>query len=361
MMLADGCEVRLGRNLAIFKGENMGANTPRISGFVITYNSGEILKTCLRSLRFVDELIVVDKSSTDKTPSVAAAYADKVISVPWSPLPTETRFVAYEACSHDFILYLDHDECLSVEGIHWVRENAGSHPAGVFRFPKREYILGRHDEDAYYWPSYNIRAFRRGSAEFVSTLHEEVGRIKGDVHDVPHDRGVCIHNLSHRDTHQWIEKTNRYTNVRDRVSFFDAATPLETFAQERIAFWLAQSKSRSDYVVSAALLRAVYDIVDRVKLWEAQDGLDGDRAFAAVCAELEATYDIADRAKLWEAQGGPDGKAVFAAVRAELEARNDAFRPRHRRANAKIPRHGQKPSLKAAMKKIGSRLMGKKR
>lgn len=336
----------------------MGVNNPRISGFVITYNSGDILRTCLRSLRFVDELIVVDKSSTDNTPSVAAAYADKVISVPWSPLPTETRFVAYDACSHDFILYLDHDECLSVEGIHWVRENAGSHPAGVFRFPKREYILGRHDEDAYYWPSYNIRAFRRGSAEFVSTLHEEVGRIKGDVYDVPHDAGVCIHNLSHRDTYQWIEKTNRYTDVQDRVSFFDTSTPLEAFARERIEFWLAQSRSRSDYVVSAALLRAVYDIVDRVKLWEAQDGLDGTRAFAAVCAELEASYDIADRANLWEAQGGPDGEAVFAAVRAELAARDNAFRPGRRRIDT--PPRGQKSSLKAAMKKISSRLRGKR-
>ncbi|MDX8456105.1 glycosyltransferase [Mesorhizobium sp. VK9D] len=348
-------------DLGDFKGENMGANNPRISGFVITYNSGEILRTCLRSLRFVDELIVIDKSSTDKTPSVAAAYADKVISVPWSPLPTETRFVAYDACSHDFILYLDHDECLSVEGIHWVRENAGSHPAGVFRFPKREYILGRHDEDAYYWPSYNIRAFRRGSAEFVSTLHEEVGRIKGDVHDVPYDGGACIHNLSHRDTYQWIEKTNRYTNVQDRVSFFDTSKPLEIFAQERIEFWLAQSRSRSDYVVSAALLRAVYDIVDRVKLWEAQDGLDGNRAFAAVCAELEATYDIADRAKLWEAQGGPDGKAVFAAVRAELKASDDALRPGRRRVDMEISPRGQRSSLKAAMKRISLRIRGKKR
>jgi glycosyltransferase involved in cell wall biosynthesis len=105
-------------DLGDFKGGNMGANTPRISGFAITYNSGEILKTCLRSRRFVDELIVVDKSLTDSTPSVAEAYADKVISVPWSPLPTETRSTADEACSHDFILYLDHDECLSVEGIH---------------------------------------------------------------------------------------------------------------------------------------------------------------------------------------------------------------------------------------------------
>jgi glycosyltransferase involved in cell wall biosynthesis len=73
----------------------------KISGFVITYNSGPILQTCLKSLRFVDELIVVDKSSTDTTLAIAEQYADKVISVPWSPVPTETRFVAYDACSHD--------------------------------------------------------------------------------------------------------------------------------------------------------------------------------------------------------------------------------------------------------------------
>jgi len=267
----------------------------KVSGFVITYNSGPILETCLRSLRFVDELIVVDKSSTDATPSVAERYADKVISVPWSPVPTEDRFIAYDACSHDFILYLDHDECINVEGIRWVKKNAGSHPAGVFRFPKREYIIGLHDEDAYYWPSYNIRAFRRGAAQFVRTLHKEVEPLgAAKTYDIPPRSGVCIHNFSHRDTHQWIEKTNRYTDERDRVSFFETDASLEQFAHERIDFWLAQSKTRSDYVVSAALLRAVYDIIDRIKLWEASQGIDGNAEFAAVCAKLEAEYDAYD-------------------------------------------------------------------
>ena len=36
-----------------------------ISGFVVTYNRAALLGTCLRSMRFVDELIVIDKSSTD--------------------------------------------------------------------------------------------------------------------------------------------------------------------------------------------------------------------------------------------------------------------------------------------------------
>lgn len=268
----------------------------KISGFVITYNSGPILGTCLRSLRFVDELIVVDKSSTDGTPALAARFADRVITVPFSPLPTETRLEALAACSHDFILYLDHDECLNVEGIEWVKRHAATHPADIFRFPKCEYVMGIHDPDAYYWPMLNVRAFRRGSAGFVRTLHEEVRALKPDAvqYDIPVETGTRIHNLSHRSVQQWIEKTNRYTDEPDRVSWLDTSMPLDRFAQDRVAHWLAQSRSRSDTVVAAALLRAVYDIVDRLKLLEAGMGLDGDQRFAAVCAALEATYDAYD-------------------------------------------------------------------
>ena len=268
----------------------------KISGFVITYNSGPILRTCLRSLRFVDQLIVVDKSSTDGTRALAAEWADMVIDVPWSPLPTETRVVAMNACEHDFIIYLDHDECLNVDGIRWVKEHAATHPGQVFRFPKCEYVMGVHDPDAYYWPMLNVRAFRRGAAEFVHTLHQEVGLLTdaSNQFDIPYDTGVRIHNLSHKSAHQWIEKTNRYTDEPDRVSWFDTTIPLEQFAHERVDFWLSQSRSRSDYVVSAALLRAVYDIVDRVKLFEATMGIDGDEAFLAVCSELDLTYDHYD-------------------------------------------------------------------
>src|ERR1700693_5162036 len=42
-----------------------GAVVTAISGFVVAYNRAALLRTCLRSLRFVDEFIVIDKSSTD--------------------------------------------------------------------------------------------------------------------------------------------------------------------------------------------------------------------------------------------------------------------------------------------------------
>jgi hypothetical protein len=64
-------------------------------------------------------------------------------------------------------------------------------------------------------------------------------------------------------------------------------------AHRRIEHWLAQSRhsDRNDHVATVALLRAIYDMVDRVKTWEAERGVDGAHAFATRCAELGRAYD----------------------------------------------------------------------
>src|SRR6201995_2283363 len=103
-----------------------------VSGFVIAYNRASLLSTCLRSLRFVDELIVVDKSSTDETPAIAKRFADKVITVPWSPTVEETRAFALDQCSHDWVAFLDDDEMLSPDAIPWLH---AERPADVVALP----------------------------------------------------------------------------------------------------------------------------------------------------------------------------------------------------------------------------------
>src|SRR6185312_358170 len=87
----------------------------KLSAFVITHNRMSLLETCLRAVSFADELVVVDKSSTDDSASVAARYADRVEIVPWSPTVESTRAFALSLCRHDRILFLDDDEILSPE------------------------------------------------------------------------------------------------------------------------------------------------------------------------------------------------------------------------------------------------------
>jgi glycosyltransferase involved in cell wall biosynthesis len=264
-----------------------------ISGFVVTYNRAPLLGTCLRSMRFADELIVIDKSSTDASTRIARRYADRVISVPWSPTVEETRSFALDQCRHDWIAFLDDDEMLSPAAIAFLDTPRDADAPDAVALPRRHWILGTFDAGAYYWPEHQVRFFRRGTVAFVPVVHGGIDLRTDRVDQIPPASPIHIEHLSHVDAEQWIERTNRYTSRPQRVRTESEGADLIGFAHRRIDYWLAQSRrsDRGDYAAAVALLRAIYDMVDRVKEWEVERGLDGAAAFHARCVELEHAYD----------------------------------------------------------------------
>ena len=273
------------------------SGSDRISGFVIAYNRAQLLATCLRSLRFVDELVVIDKSSTDDSPHIARRYADRVIKVPWTPTVEETRSLALRECRHDWIAFLDDDEMLSPAAIEYLRAPRAADAPQVIALPRRHYILGQFDEAAYYWPEHQVRFFRRGAVTFGPVVHGGITVHGERVERLPVTSPSRIEHLSHVDVAQWIERTNRYTSQPERVHAEADDEALIDFAHRSIDHWLARSHQtdRNDYPAAVALLRAIYDMVDRVKVWEAKQGIDGAALFQARCDELNLAYDDLQR------------------------------------------------------------------
>jgi glycosyltransferase involved in cell wall biosynthesis len=270
----------------------MEASRTRISAFVVSYNRAGLVGACLRGLSFADELIVVDKSSSDTTRLVAARYADRVITVPWSPTVEETRDFALSQCRHDWIVFLDDDECLSPEAAGFLQTELETPRAQIYALPLRHYILGVHDERAYYWPEYHVRCFHRGAVAFSATVHAGIELLSDRVMRVDPADGACIHHLSHPDVAGWIERTNRYTSRPDRARVADPAADLAAFAHARIDHWLARTQGGEPdgYPAAVALLRAIYDMVDQLKGWEEARGLDGAERFRLLSAELNAAH-----------------------------------------------------------------------
>jgi glycosyltransferase involved in cell wall biosynthesis len=262
----------------------------RISAFVVAYNRSGLIACCLRSLSFADEVIVVDKSSTDATALIAARHADRVVTVPWSPTVEETREFALTLCRHEWIVFLDDDECLSAEAGAFLRAELVAPRADIYALPLRHYILGVHDERAYYWPEYHTRCFRRGSVSFGTTVHAGTILQSDRIHRVKLEGGACIHHLSHPDVSSWIERTNRYTSRPDRARAPYVTDDLAAFAHARIDHWLSRTRypDMGGYPAAVALLRAIYDIVDRLKDWEHARGLDGTQALRQQAATLSA-------------------------------------------------------------------------
>ena len=174
-----------------------GVGSGKISALVISYNRASLIETCLRALSFADELLVVDKSSNDGTAEIARSIAHRVISVPWSPVVEDTRQFAISQCAHEWILCLDDDECLSVEAARFLRDEVENPRADAYLLPQRHYILGIHDERAYYWPEYQLRFFRKNSVEVLSTVHGGIKPKTNRVYTIPPEIGACMHHLSH--------------------------------------------------------------------------------------------------------------------------------------------------------------------
>jgi hypothetical protein len=269
---------------------------PALSAFVVCYNRADTIGTCLRGLSFADELIVVDKSSTDDSRRIALQYTDRVITLPWSPTVEATRTFGLSLCRYDWILFMDDDECLAAGAAARIRAELATPRADIYEFALRHYILGRHDERAYYWPEHHVRLFRRGAVTFTDTVHAGIKRQSDRVARLPADPEVSIHHLSNADVAGWIEKTNRYTANRDRAGIKAGSEGLAAFAQQRIEHWFARTRddAPAGYPAAVALLRAVYDMVDALKAWEEQSGSNGADLLRKTCERLDAEHARAE-------------------------------------------------------------------
>ncbi|WP_337842713.1 glycosyltransferase family 2 protein [Rheinheimera sp.] len=85
----------------------------KISCFVICCNEEDRIEACLKPLKgWVDQLIVLDSGSKDRTVEIARQYADTVYQTDWPGFgPQRNRALAY--CEHDWVLSIDADEIIT--------------------------------------------------------------------------------------------------------------------------------------------------------------------------------------------------------------------------------------------------------
>jgi GT2 family glycosyltransferase len=245
----------------------------KISAYVVSYNREDTIEACIKSLTFADEIILIDKSSNDSTLEIAKQYADKIYVLPWTPTVEGTRAYAESVCSHDWIVFLDDDEVLNNAGAKYIFEELSNPKSYIYRFPRNEYILGRHSKSAYYYPNTQIRMYKKGSIEFGESVHNGFRILIDSVFDIPLSTGVSIDHFSHKSVHDWIEKANRYTSASDRLRFYDpgVSKTYQDTIHSILSKWFKKNDNTASYENIVGTLRAVYDIIDFCKDWESKN------------------------------------------------------------------------------------------
>lgn len=135
-----------------------------VAACLIVLNERERIAAALSSVRFCDEIVVVDGGSTDGTPEIAESLGAKVVRNPW-PGYARQRNVAIDAADSDWILEVDADERVSPELRRSIDAFLRDAPPSVDMavLPLREVFLGKPLGPAAKYPLYRARLFRRGA------------------------------------------------------------------------------------------------------------------------------------------------------------------------------------------------------
>ncbi len=137
----------------------------RISAVIVTFNEEKNIRECLESIKWVDEIIVVDSFSRDRTAEICRQYTEKVIQKKWPGHVKQKQF-ALELARGDWILSLDADERLSKEAAKEIKTRVlnGSPSCDGFIFPRQSHYLGRWISHGGWYPDSKLRLVRRGKA-----------------------------------------------------------------------------------------------------------------------------------------------------------------------------------------------------
>ena len=139
---------------------------PKISACIISYNEENKIEDCLKSLDgVVDEIIVVDSLSTDKTKEIAGKYTDKIYDQKFLG-HVEQKNLAVQKANYDWVLSLDCDERLTDElknSILKVKDNLEN--ADAYRVARRTFYVYRWLNHCWY-PDFKTRLFNKNTARW---------------------------------------------------------------------------------------------------------------------------------------------------------------------------------------------------
>jgi glycosyltransferase involved in cell wall biosynthesis len=137
----------------------------RCSVTIITLNEEKNLRDCLQSVRWADEVVIVDSGSTDGTLRIAEEFGCKVIHNPW-PGMREQKNIATAAAAGPWILNLDADERLSEELQAEVQSHLADPKFDGYSVPRKNIFLGKWMRHGGWYPDETLRLFRKGQGNF---------------------------------------------------------------------------------------------------------------------------------------------------------------------------------------------------
>jgi glycosyltransferase involved in cell wall biosynthesis len=180
-----------------------------LSVAMIAMNEEANLPRTLESVRWADEIVIVDSGSKDRTLEIAQSFGAKTSHHAFGG-HGEQKNVALDLCTSDWILLLDADEVLTPELQVEIRQLLASEPEyDAYWIPRLNLIFGRWMRHGGFYPDRKLRLFKRRTAR----LSEGVGPHSTPQFSGPKGKlkGDMLH-YAYPDMNIYLEHMNRYSS-----------------------------------------------------------------------------------------------------------------------------------------------------
>lgn len=183
-----------------------------LSVVLATYNEEKNIRECLKSVKnFVDEIIVVDGGSKDKTVEISRKLGAKVKITNNPPIFHINKQKAINVATKDWILQLDADERVSSsleEEIKGILKKQKTSINGYW-LPRKNWFLGRFLKKGGQYPDYTLRLYKRGKGWLPQKSVHEQAKVTGKVGYL---KNPLIH-IADPEFSRYLKRFDRYTDL----------------------------------------------------------------------------------------------------------------------------------------------------
>jgi len=256
-------------------------------------NEAANLPRCLASVRWADEIWVVDSRSVDGSVAIAEAAGAKVVQFEFNGTWPKKKNWSLENLPfrHEWIFILDADEVLPAAAEAEIRAIVADaqHPTDGYWINRRFMFMGKWLRHAYY-PNWNLRLFRHRLGRYEKITAADTASGDNEVHEHVIVQGRTARLACEMDHYAFpsvdvfVEKHNRYSNWEARVTLEKSLGRTAGGLQAAGVGWRRRLKTWSQRLPFRPLLRFLY-----VYVWQ-RGFLDGREGY--YFARLHGVYEL---------------------------------------------------------------------
>lgn len=243
-----------------------------LSVIIITKNEEDRIKACLESVKWADEIIVVDQGSTDKTLNIARQYNVKIVHSDSDDF-SERRNLGAAKAQGDWLLYIDGDERVSAPLKEELFDIFEDSKYSAYAISRQNVIWGELKAYGPFYPDWVIRLLHKAHFKnWVGKVHE-YPQFDGELGYTKHS---FIH-LTHRNVEQVILKNLEWSKIDAKLRFEANHPPMSGWRFLRIFItetWnqgiVRKGFFNGSVGVIDSLMQTFFLLTSYVRLWEMQ-------------------------------------------------------------------------------------------